>query len=117
MERGDEVDSVWLIMHDEGIDAGYGVRAIYASEEAAKEALVTRTPSGQRSRAWGAHSDLCCSIEEREVFGEPVIDIRENDPPPDPNAPRLIRDDLVDALIEPTTRSFPLFDKVLRGRS
>ena len=62
-------DSVWLLIHD---DRRYNVgdtyvRGAYASEKAAQQALVTRTPAGRRSTALDAHNENCCEITEWEI--------------------------------------------------
>lgn len=80
---------VFVLFHDDR-DHDMGdtyVRGIYSTEAAATEAIRTRTASGAQSRAWGAHAPDCCSVDTWELEGAPVYDIREDDPPPDPNAP------------------------------
>lgn len=57
--------SVFITIHETYED--HEVRSVHASEEGAKADLVTRTPSGRRSSAYGAHDELCCRIEEFEV--------------------------------------------------
>ena len=110
------VSEIFLLIHDDRhYDMGeMSVRGAYATEEAATEAVVTRTASGQQSRASSAHGEHCCSVEAFELLAAPTIDVREDDPPPDPNAPRLIRDDLVDALLGLASRPSPLFDRLGR---
>ena len=48
-----------------GACVGYGTTSAHAAQELADEG--TRTPSGRRSLAWGAHGPECCTIEEHEV--------------------------------------------------
>lgn len=96
----DAVVSVWLLIHDDRhYDMGdMAVRGAYATAEAATSAIVTRTPSGQRSRAWAAHDENCCSVEEFEIEHEPQIDTKEDDPPM--TGPGLIPQGVADRIHE-----------------
>lgn len=111
------MSSVWLLIHDDRhYDMGDTfVRGAYTAKLAADEAIVTRTASGRPSRAWSAHDEHCCSVEEFELLGDAVIDVREDDPPLDPNAPRIIPDSVADMTIELAVREFPAFEKLRRG--
>lgn len=59
---------VWIVIHS-SFDATE-VREVYATEGLAKANLVTRTPSGRRSTALGAHDECCCEVEEWTVVEE-----------------------------------------------
>jgi hypothetical protein len=61
----DQTRIVYLLVHDDVGDVG--VRGVYDSREAAEKALVTRTPSGAVSKAWDAHNDGCCGVQEWDV--------------------------------------------------
>lgn len=73
--------NVYILIHDDGdYDSQSEIRGVFATAEAAEASLVTRTASGRPSRAWGAHTANCCSVESWDVATEPVMDGREDDP-------------------------------------
>lgn len=74
---------VYLLQHD---DAYYDmgdvyVRGVFARKEDAEASIVTLTKSGNKSRAYGAHDENCCSVVEWDVEESPETDVQE-DPPP-----------------------------------
>lgn len=79
------MSTIYLLTHacDEG---GVEVRGAFTTEEAAQKSLETVNADGKPTRSWFAHHDHCCSVEAVEVLTEPVIDVREDDPPIDPNS-------------------------------
>lgn len=104
--------NVYLLIHDDRYyDMGDTyVRGVFLAREAAEASLITRTASGAKSRAWGAHDKNCCGIEEREVADAPSLDLREDDPPLE--GPGLIPNELMDELVKIATAPIPLW---LRG--
>ena len=60
-----DLATVYIVLHAEYDDLR--IRGVYANRAAAEASLVTRTPSGAKSRAADAHDDWCCDIEEWEV--------------------------------------------------
>jgi hypothetical protein len=75
--------NVYLLIHDDrSMDMGDTcVRGIYADRVTAEADLVTRTPSGAKSRAYGAHDTYCCSVDEWDVLTAATPDIQD-DPKP-----------------------------------
>lgn len=57
--------TVWVVLHEEY--EWSSIRGVYATKEAAEEAVVTMTPSGNPSRSVLAHTHDCCTVEEHEV--------------------------------------------------
>lgn len=91
--------NVYLVIHDEGMyEGGSEVFGVYLDRATAEASVVSRTPSGARSKAWSAHNESCCGVVEFEVRDAPNVDIQEDDQPFDPNGPRLISDALADRL-------------------
>ena len=66
--------SVWLVIHDDRMwEMGDAyVCGVYASKEAAEASVVQRTPSGARSKAYGAHDEDCCGVSEWVVQTKPA---------------------------------------------
>jgi hypothetical protein len=92
---------VYLLIHEEDdYDSEFEVRGVYRHSNDAKAALITKTPAGNPSKAWDAHNNSCCSVMEYDVLDAPQLDIKDDPPPPDPNAIPLIRDDVADAFVK-----------------
>ena len=108
------MSSVWLLVHDDrSYDMGDTyVRGAFATREAAEASIVTRTPAGRRSRAFLAHDEWCCSVDEWTVEEVAVIETKEDDPPP--TGPGLIRPDFMEQVIEQYAKPMP--DLLRRGR-
>lgn len=95
--------TVYLVVHDDRVyDMGDTfVRGVFLTKQTAEASIVTRTPSGQKSRAYGAHDQHCCYVDEREVLDAPRVDVK---PDPEPltreqiDAGALIPESIVDAL-------------------
>jgi hypothetical protein len=71
------VTSVYLLCHSDGNTYEGGeeyVRGVFTTREAAEAALVTRTSSGARSKAWDAHNESCCGVEDWELQGAQTAD-------------------------------------------
>jgi hypothetical protein len=94
--------NVYIIEHDDGIDAGYSINGVYLTREAADASVVTRTASGARSRAYCAHNENCCSVTEYEVLDAPTLTVME-DPPDVPQGPGVIPDALVESILSGVT--------------
>lgn len=106
---------VWVLFHDDRMyDMGDAyIRGVYADEVTARDAIVTRTASGERSRSWRAHGEYCCDAYEYEVLTVPRIDVAEHQIPehqiPETTqGAALVRDDLVDTLMDNFAKEFPL---------
>ena len=58
--------TVWLLIHDDReYDMGDTyVVGVYLTKALAEDKIVSRTPSGAKSRAWRAHDDLCCGVTD-----------------------------------------------------
>lgn len=80
--------TVYVLMHDDRMyDMGDTyIRGIYLHRTHAEFALVSRTPSGAKSRAYGAHDEHCCSVDEHELADRPDVDIQEDPAPLDPGS-------------------------------
>jgi hypothetical protein len=93
---------VYLLIHDDGgwTEGDMEIRGVFQNRAIAEASIVTITPAGRKSMAPGAHDDGCCYVDEREVMEFPLVDVRENLPPPDPNATPIIREDVADAFVQ-----------------
>jgi hypothetical protein len=61
--------TVWIVTHRDWEGEARGrIRGVYDTEANATAMLVTKTPSGRRSTALGAHSERCCKVEEYDVL-------------------------------------------------
>ncbi len=79
---------VYLLVHERSdYDSGeFEIRGVYRHSADAKAALITKTPAGKPSKAWDAHNNSCCTVEEHDVWAAPHLDIKDDPPLPDPNA-------------------------------
>jgi hypothetical protein len=92
--------NVYVLIHDDRYyDMGdTSIRGIYVNRTTAESDIVTRTPSGAKSRAWGAHDTNCCSVDEWYVQEAVTPDVQDDPPPSDPKD-RVIPEGFLDAVV------------------
>lgn len=102
--------NVYLLIHDDReYDMGDTyVRGVYQSSGDAEAAVVTRTASGARSRAYEAHDEHCCSVAEREILTATVPDAREDDPLVPQTGGAIIPESFIESYIRTVRAKSPL---------
>ena len=101
--------SVYLLIHDDRMyDMGDSyVRGVYRERATAEAAIVTRTASGAPSKAWAAHNESCCGVQEFDLLDTPETDVREDDPPFDATAGGVIPQGVLDAMAAQAAKPMP----------